>query len=85
MDLVIEGVEDTYGEGVARAGIEPATFRFSGGLALALELFALVRPDAKPAIRRVGSARLMRWPHEIAPTSVQLYATPLARVSSRLR
>ncbi len=44
-------------------GIQPATFRFSGGGALALELFALARLDARPAIRRVGSARLTRWPH----------------------
>ena len=42
---------------------KPATFRFSDGLAPALKLFALVRPDAGPAIGRVGSARLTRWPH----------------------
>ena len=30
---------------VARAGIEPATFRFSDGLALGLNLFALVKLD----------------------------------------
>jgi hypothetical protein len=58
---------------VARGGIEPPTFRFSGGLGVALELFALVRLDAGSAIRRVGSARLTRWPHlgpmKITPTT----------------
>jgi hypothetical protein len=39
------------------------TFRFSDGLGLALELLALVRLDPRPATRRVGSARLTRWPH----------------------
>src|SRR5271166_376987 len=48
---------------------QPVIFRFSGGLAVAWELFALVRLAARPAIGRVGSPRLSRlapsWPHEM--------------------
>jgi len=48
---------------VARAGIEPATFRFSDGLVLGLNLFALVKLDSRPAFRRVRSVGPARWPH----------------------
>jgi hypothetical protein len=48
---------------VARAGIEPATFRFSDGVALGWKLFALVKLDTRSAFRRVGSVGPARWPH----------------------
>ena len=50
-------------EMVARAGIEPATFRFSDGLVLGWNLFALVKLDKRPAYRRVRSVGPARWPH----------------------
>ena len=49
---------------VARAGIEPATFRFSDGLCARMELvFALVKLDKRPAFGRVRSVGPARWPH----------------------
>jgi hypothetical protein len=48
---------------VAMAGIESVTFRFSDGLALGLNLFALVKLDTRPTFRRVRSAGPARWPH----------------------
>ncbi len=48
---------------VARGGIEPPTFRFSGGGAAYTNVFQPVRPGARPAFGRVGSIGLARWPH----------------------
>lgn len=48
---------------VARGGIEPPTFRFSGGVLAYTNVFQPVRPEAQPAFGRVGSVGLARWPH----------------------
>jgi len=48
---------------VARGGIEPPTFRFSGGGAAYTDVFQPVRPDVRPVFGRVRSVGLARWPH----------------------
>ena len=48
---------------VARAGIEPATFRFSGGRVSRQRLYTLVRLDVSCKGGRVGSSDSTRWPH----------------------
>lgn len=48
---------------VARDGIEPSTFRFSGGVLAYTNVFQPVRPGTRPAFGRVGSVGLARWPH----------------------
>src|SRR3954471_24357300 len=48
---------------VARAGIEPATFRFSGGVTAYATLFQLVRAGCGRPAGRAGVRGPQVWPH----------------------
>jgi hypothetical protein len=48
---------------VARGGIEPPTFRFSGGLAAYTNMFQLVKLVQMRLIGPVGPYDLPVWPH----------------------
>jgi hypothetical protein len=62
---------------VARGGIEPPTFRFSGGFLACTDVFQLVRPDARPAFGRVGLVGLARWPHVGPMGQPNLHGMPI--------
>ena len=48
---------------VARAGIEPATFRFSGGAETEGDVLVLVKPGNGALNGRAGATVLTVWPH----------------------
>ena len=76
----VEVMVGADGDSPFGAGIEPATFRFSGGLARAAELFAPVTQDTRPTIRRVGSARPTRRHRPgIGPSSTACVGSTLTR------
>ncbi len=50
---------------VARGGIEPPTFRFSGGVLAYTNVFQLVRPDYTLPAGRTGPPGPQVWPHKM--------------------
>ena len=55
-----------------RLAVSSENFRFSDGLVLGWNLFALVKLDKRPAFRRVRSVGPARWPH-LGPHKVTRY------------